>query len=470
MATASAGAGYPTMMIDTNSTYNLADSYMRCVISMPTGASIPSGSGTYMKLLAICGSASAYIGPDTISYPAAGTATGLTMQLPIGLANGIPTALMGDCRVMLQCYVSGAITATAELTVRINIPASIVRPTATVSAAWTKRNIGSAANTYYTGIDELEITAAITMKYGATIKSSSLSGNELPEKAPTAGTNTYKIAPIKQTGSHTYTLDVKDSRGLTVHKVVSATPSGVTINGYTALSVSMTAERCNSSGVSDPTGTKLNVILNSNKTGTNVKATVKYKLRTASTWTMLTDAATVSDAKTVYNYTGSSVNLDATGVYQVLVNVTDGINPQISQDITTIPQGYAYLYLNAKEKALGVGVVAGANQVIISGDLTPKWGTDTLATRLWTEQRISRNRGWINQGETVTYTVESGFYMMITAAGTAASVCGIWIIQTGAFAQKIAGGTGITVTTPSTTEIKVAAGGSSAKIFLDKLR
>lgn len=469
MATASAGAGYPTMMIDTTSTYNLADSYMRCVLSMPTGASIPSGSGTYMKLRAICGSASAYIGPDTISYPAAGTATGLTMQLPIGLANGIPTALVGDCRVMLQCYVSGAITATAELTVRINILTSDVGPTATVSAAWTKRNIGSAANTYYTSIDELAITAAITLKYGATLKSSSLSGTELPGKSPNAGTSTYKIAPIKQTGSHTYTLDVKDSRGLTVHTVVSATPSGVTINSYTALTVSMTAERCNSSGTPDPTGTKLKVILNSNKTGTNVKATVKYKLGTATTWTTLTNAATVSAAKTVYNYTGSSVNLVATSVYDVMVEVSDGINPVKSIDFAAIPQGYAYLYLNAKEKALGVGVVAGADQVIISGDLTPKWGTDTLATRLWTEQLINRYKGMINQRATVTYNVESGVYMMITGPGTAASVCGIWIIQTGVFVQNIAGGTGITVTTPSTTQIKVAAGGNSAQIFLDKL-
>lgn len=451
MATASAGAGYPTMMIDTTSTYNLADSYMRCVLSMPAGASIPSGSGTYMKLRAICGSASAYIGPDTISYPAAGTATGLTMQLPIGLANGIPTALMGDCRVMLQCYVSGAITATAELTVRINILTSDVGPTATVSAAWTKKNIGSAADTYYTSIDELAITAAITLKYGATLKSSSLSGTELPGKSPNAGTSTYKIAPIKQTGSHTYTLDVKDSRGLTVHTVVSATPSGVTINSYTALNSTISAERCDSNNNPDPTGTGLKVTLNSDKTGNNVKATVKYKLSTDNNWTTLTSTATVSTAKTVFNYTG--ITLGASNTYNVQVTLTDGISPTPNMNTATVPQGFAYLYLNAKDKALGVGAVAGAGDFVIGRSMTPKWGTEQLATTKW----VSNYRGYINENETQSHTVESGAYMLITCPGSQPSVSGIWIILTGFYVQNMAGGYGITVTSPSETKINISA-------------
>lgn len=446
MATSSGGTGYPSLTIDTTTRYTLGVSYISCTVTMPADSAIPtSGSGNYMKLKVVCGSREEYIGSSQISYPPAPGTSTIRTTLPKTLAIGSPASRLGDATVYLECYVNGGLITAPRLGITFELEYADAMPELSLTTEWVKRSL--TASGYYTNLDALKVKATVTMKYGATVKTSRLYGKELADKAPGVGQSIYTIDPITLTDSHTYSLSVRDSRGCTTS--VQATASG-TINSYTTLQYSTSAERCNSSGTPDPTGTKLKVILNCNKTGTNIKTTIRYRASTTSTWTTLTNAAAVSTTKTVYNYTG--ITLAANTVYYVETDVIDGIAPQQNSQINTVPQGYAYLYLNAKDKALGVGAVADANHVTISESLTLTHGQWNLAEL--------RYMGTINSGAVNTYTdLSTDYIYLVITSGTSSSYTNgnsIWLADMNTnMIAKVAGGTDVGMSRASTTSLQV---------------
>ena len=454
LATASGGAIYPSLTIDTDTVYtlksiNATGTRMNCTIAMPSGATIPSGTGNYMRLVLKSGSTETDLYGQNISYPAAGASTFVSVYLPLStLGNTLSAgANAGTGGVILRCYVGGTLKMQPVLQVKYKAADLDIAPPVALAVEGVKNSLPAGA--YYTYIDGIKVTATITTKYGATVKDSALQGTELQAQSPGAGTSIHMINPIRQTGTHSYTIAVTDSRDMTEMQTVSFTE---TITSYTALSVSMTAERCNSSEVVDPTGTGLQVKIWNNKAGNSTKANLYYRAKGAQNWSDLETNVALANATTEKKYT--SIGLLTNTSYEIRVEVTDGIHPVRTAAQVDVPQGYVYLYLNAKDKALGVGAMAGANQVVIGETMKLMHGDDEVAEKEDTFRYgstgvsvalirgLTKNRHYLIA---LTNWNASGSSAQMDSTGTT----GIAFAKAGWFVQTIAGCTGVTWQTSS---------------------
>jgi len=472
MATASGGAIYPSLTIDTDTVYtlksiNATGTRMNCTIAMPSGATIPSGTGNYMRLVLKSGSTETDLYGQNISYPAAGTSTFVSVYLPLStLGNTLSAgANAGTGGVILRCYVGGTLKMQPVLQVKYKAADLDIVPTVALAVEGVKNSLPAGA--YYTYIDGIKVTATITTKYGATVKDSALQGTELQAQSPGAGTSIHMINPIRQTGTHSYTIAVTDSRDMTVMQTVSFTG---TITSYTALSVSMTAERCNSSGAVDQTGTKLKIKIGSNKPGSTTKANLYYREKGAISWNELETNVALTTATITKNYTGITLETDKS--YDVKAEVTDGIHPVRTTTQADIPQGYAYLYLNAKDKALGVGAVAGANQVAVGGGMQLLYGGEEVATK--EDVGFYRTMVTINNPVTISDITDGDAYLVIIqkAANTDDSnVCGLYLVNTSyGLAKKLTGGYNVSITVNNRTSITITNSGTTpVLVFMLKI-
>ena len=223
------------------------------------------------------------------------------------------------------------------------------------------------------------------MQYGAGLQSLSLTGTEL-----TAGATS--VDRFRESGQHTYTLEVTDSRGLTSTAVMMKN-----VVSYVPLVISATAQRAKDQNTPDATATGLRVAIRSSKAIAASRVSIRYRLASSGSWIATRNQA-LSVGETVVYIAGAL----ATGSsYVVQVNATDGaMEVPYSEDIG-VGTAYVFLHVDAAQKRFGVGALVETNsRFVIGSDMVPYWGTEKLAT----EKYVTDNEKDTTYGAATTST------------------------------------------------------------------
>ena len=209
---------------------------------------------------------------------ATGVTNGTTWTIPLTLMNLIPNNTSGSGMIYVDTYSGDTLVGTGSCGFTATVPAS-VKPTVTL----TLDDVTGVDDIYGSPVQllsKIKVTAKGTSAYSSPIQSYSITANGA----------TYKEAEIttdvlKASGSQTFSVTVKDSRGRSGTASLSKT-----VLEYAFPVVSkLTVRRCNSDGTENDQGEYVKATLSATVTSLSSKNTTTYTLRykksSASSWT-----------------------------------------------------------------------------------------------------------------------------------------------------------------------------------------
>lgn len=210
-----------------------------------------------------------------------GLATDYTWTVPLDLAYQIPNATSGTGTITCNTYSGGTLIGTKTVNFTATVPSSIV-PTVSVPTL-TGNNLLSGNYVQNKSTVTVAISASVANDYGATISSYSTVVN-----GQTYTSSSFTTGVLNTNGTNTVSVTVKDSRGR------SATSSTTfTVQAYANPYItSISAFRCNSSGVAQDDGTYVKATIVggvspvNNANGYAYK--IQYKLTSDPTWSEVT--------------------------------------------------------------------------------------------------------------------------------------------------------------------------------------
>jgi hypothetical protein len=319
------------------------------------------------------------LGSQTLTYTNVGTS--VTTTFPTSWQSQLPNATSGSITCTLTSYNSGGSKlGSTSKTITGNVPSSVV-PTLSVTHERINSNSTVAGwDILLQGFSRIKFTATAAGAGGSTISAITFSGSGV-QQTGTATTVTSSV--LNATGSQTWTITAKDSRGRTASSTYTET-----VYGYTPPSISTaSAKRCDSVGtINEATGTYalFNAVYsystaNNHNTLTQV---VDSKLHSGSTWTTRANSYT-SGTNVVIG--GGSFDADKT--YDIRLTITDTLGNSATYSVFLASvQGFALGLKNDRARFGGVPVRSGLQ---IDWDI---WlGDRKVLTSLWTGSWSSGN-------------------------------------------------------------------------------
>ena len=181
-------------------------------------------------------------------------ATSASFTPPVSLASQIPNATTGTLTISVSTWNGGTqIGSAVNKSVNLGVPTSVVPTMGTPTATRVDNGVPSSWGVYVKTFSKCTVKiVSAAGAYGSTIKSYSITGGGLNATTSSATTGVLNTA-----GTVTFNCKITDSRGRTAEKTVS-----ITVVDYSAPSLSVSAERCNSSGVVTGDGTYLRITVN----------------------------------------------------------------------------------------------------------------------------------------------------------------------------------------------------------------
>lgn len=181
-------------------------------------------------------------------------ATSASFTPPISLASRVPNSTTGLLTVTVTTMNGGTqIGSPVSKSVNLGVPSSVVPTMGTPTATRVDNGVPSSWGVYVKTFSKCTVKiVSAAGAYGSTIKSYSITGGGLNSTSSSATTGVLSTA-----GTVTFTCRITDSRGRTAEKTVS-----ITVVDYDGPSLSVSADRCDSSGVVASEGTYLRVTVN----------------------------------------------------------------------------------------------------------------------------------------------------------------------------------------------------------------
>ena len=425
--------GFAKMEIDTSKTYTLGNNGTSIRIDFtPLGISQGDYPGLRIDLDWKCGSRT---GTLEANIPVGYGYVISNRKLPLDMAYGFPNSMSGSVQMIMNCYVRDELRGTAYLSVPVAISQTDAQPTGTMTHEWIKRNVGD-GTAYYTNLDGEKLSWNYQTKYGAKVLSVYLKGGELTERTDVKS-NTLTFDTIRVAARRSYALTITDSRNLMTRIQIS---SAVAVYSYTPPTARMEAKR-----YPDETGTGLQVTITTNK---QMKVTLQ-KRPSGGSWSNIATNVSLSAGANTLTYSGAA--LSAGSAYEIQGIFADGIKSPFNVQ-TNVPQAYVYLYLDAKNKALGVGGKPANNEVMISDALALKHGTEDVLSGF--------DVGSINQGslKTISGLVSGKTYLLIVNSvnDQSAGGSGMIILNPAANRVNAIGCSGVYVSILSGTSIEIS--------------
>lgn len=278
-----------------------------------------------------------------------GVGTSTSYAIPTSWLNAIPNATSGTATVTVTTYsgstkVGSAVTEKFSLTV----PSNVVPTIGTVSLSEAVSGLAAQFGGYVQNKSKLAVSVAASGAYSSTIKAykTTIDGTNYTTASFTSGV-------LKNSGSRTITITVTDSRGR-----MATTTRTVTVLAYAAPKISkFQCVRCLADGTENYDGTYLKALMTYTASVVNNKNTVtysvEYKLKTASTWTALTNGTSSALASTIIS---SGAILSTENSYDIRLIVKDYFTTVTST--TDIPTAFTLLDFNASGKAVAFGKVS----------------------------------------------------------------------------------------------------------------
>ena len=346
--TTKSGSGSATVTLNTiprTSSFTLSSSSLNMGSAQTVTISRASSSFTHTVQYTFGGS--------TTTAATKSTATTISFTPPTSLASQVPNATSGTCTVKVTTYNGDTSIGSASKTFTLNVPSSIAP---SVSVATTINNaLGGLA---IAGKSTIKVTPTGSAPTGSSISSYTYSGGGL------SGTGSSKTTGTLSSGTHTFSVTAKDSRGRT-----ATASKSVTVYAYSNPTLSASIYRCDSNGNAQNNGTYAKVKLTysiSNPNNANVN-TKQYKME----WKKTTDSAYTAwkDWATLDSYSGTNVIIDAgsgwvaTTSYDVRITLKDAYNTiSVVRRISTIAA-----ILDIESGGVGVGKLHEQGKLDVAG-------------------------------------------------------------------------------------------------------
>lgn len=370
-------------------TYNISFS-AAWMVSNSTWGTIPSsvqlnGSTSYTFNI----SKAAYVdhhtvtftlGSQTLTYTNVGTSVSVTF--PASWQQQVTNSASGTitCKLISLNSNGNQVGSTATKSITGSVPSSVV-PTISVTSERVNSNATvDGWGILLQGYSQIKFTATAAGAGGSTISTITFSGAGLSQSS---ASTTATSSVLSVTGSQTWTITAKDSRGRT-----ASTTYTETVYAYTPPSISTAlAKRCDSVGtINEASGTYAlfnGTYAYSSVNGNNVLTqTIDSKLHSGATWTTRANSYT-SGTDAVIG--GGAFDADKT--YDIRLTITDSLGNSATYSVFLASvQGFALGLKNDRARFGGVPVRAGLQ---IDWDI---WlGDRMLMASLWSGSWSSGN-------------------------------------------------------------------------------
>ncbi len=271
------------------------------------------------------------------------SATAITWIPSLAEANAAPTATSVGGTLYCDTYSGSTLIGTASISISAVIPASVV-PSMTYTMVEAVSSIASHFGMFVQGRSKLAVTITPSGVYGSTISSVTTTVN-----GTTYSTNSFTTAELKNSGTQTMKVVVKDSRNRTTTINISYTVQAYSEPKLTNISV----YRCSSNGAASHTGTYISVTLTGQITSLSnqntASFTVSYKKKNATSYTVSTLSTSGYTVSGTFIVGGS---LDNQFAYDVRIGATDFFSTtHFYSDIST-----ADTILSIRNNGLGMAI------------------------------------------------------------------------------------------------------------------
>ena len=260
-----------------------------------------------------------------------------------------PNSTSGTINVVLSTYSGTTLIATTSKNVTANVPTSVV-PSVSALTATSSVTSGTFANLFVQGKTTVKLTTTASTAGGASISSYTYSG---PNIGTTITSNTFTTPIVQTSGTLTYTVQVKDSRGRTASKTVQITVYPYSVPAMGSVSV----QRCDANGNLNESGTYAKYTVNStysNVGGKNTRTvTAAYSSNNGTSYSADTtlQATTDTSGSKTGTYGGGAFALAST--YLIKFTITDAYG---ATSFTTAPLLSAQRPINIRSNGKGVSI------------------------------------------------------------------------------------------------------------------
>lgn len=271
------------------------------------------------------------------------SATSIAWTPALAEANAAPNATTVAGTLYCDTYSGSSLIGTTSISISASIPTS-VKPTLTYICEEAVSDIAAKFGAYIQGKSKLKVSLTPQGVYGSTISSVTTTVN-----GTNYTTNSFTTAELKNSGSQTLKVVVKDSRGRSATYTTS-----FTVLAYAAPKLSgVSIYRCDINGMASHTGAYISVTLTGSITALNnlndATFNVEYKRKSATTYTRITLATSGYSVNKTYIVGGALSNQYA---YDVRICATDYFSTTYAYaDIST-----ADTILSIRNNGLGLAI------------------------------------------------------------------------------------------------------------------
>lgn len=303
-------------------------------INMPRAASAFTHTLTYKF-----GNATGTIG--------SGLGTRKAWEVPLTLANQIPSGTSGTCTITCKTYNGSTLIGTKTVSFKANVPASVVPTISAVSVAETVSGLAAQFGAFVQGKSKVKISITAAGAYGSTIKTykANVDGKDYSGAAPTTGT--------LSSGSKAVTITVTDSRGRT-----AKTTKTLTVVAYSAPTIPiLSAVRALADGTDNYEGQHGKIALSFSVASVGGKNTsiytLEYKAKSATSWTALQAGTGFTLSETIIT---EDALFSVDSAFDIRLSVKDYFTT--IRKAVEIPTAFTLLDFNASGRGIAFGKVS----------------------------------------------------------------------------------------------------------------
>ena len=267
----------------------------------------------------------------------------------------ITTAMSATATITCETYNGSTLIGTATTTCTLTLKAADVKPSTSIATSDPTGNL-STYGKYVKGKSKVTVTLTNTLKYSATLASTTITANGATYNSSPATTDF-----IASTSNTSVTAKITDSRGQTS----STASTTIQIYDYAAPKInSFSVARCDSDGTLNNGGAYMRVNYNVTITAlgnNNSKSLViKYKKSSASSWSSKT--VTLSSYSVSSN--DHSIAADVNSTYNVKLELTDDFGTTTSST-KNLPTAATRMNFGSGENGgIGIGKVSETNKAL----------------------------------------------------------------------------------------------------------
>lgn len=318
--------------------------------TIPRASSISSLSGTSLGSsvsVGISRASSSFthkvewkIGSSSYVTASSNATTSASFTPDVSYASQYPNGTSCTCTVRVTTYngstqIGSSVTSSCTL----SVPSSVIPTCSDISLSRIDNGVPSSWGVYVQGYSQ--VTASIS---GSGIHGSSISSYYISGAGKSTNSSSLTSGVLTSSGTYSFSAYVTDSRGRTS----SSKSASVTVYAYSKPSISLTAQRCDSSG-------------NVSSSGTYLKITCNYSYASVNGKNSITRSVSCNGASNTSFSSGTSfvlaANCSVTSMYTVTASISDALGNSATANVL-IPTDERVMNVKSNGKGVAFGSFA----------------------------------------------------------------------------------------------------------------